>query len=265
MADANPPSPSLPSDSQPTLPRSSPSNVPPQAPDASSSLNPEMAQVSSSSSSSSSSSAAGINPSSLAEPSEVKSTSSITAIPPASTASNSSDSLSQHPSVTPSIHPEDHLPGSTVASNSPKQPSSSGSDSDSSNLAKAQSTSLDPPQNTSPKLGDQGDCSVTFLLASGHRMTLHFPPTATIDQARQALYARWPEDWEDEAPSSASLLKIIYFGRFLENSSTLAENKMEPGKPNIVHVSIKLKAPSLKDAPAKGDSTSPKCCPCSIL
>ncbi|RKP13136.1 ubiquitin-related domain-containing protein [Piptocephalis cylindrospora] len=132
--------------------------------------------------------------------------------------------------------------------------------------SKAHPTALEETgSGAKPKLGDEGDCAVTFLLASGHRMTLHFPPDVTIDQARQALYSRWPEDWEDQAPSSASLLKIIYFGRFLENSSTLADNKLGPGTPNIVHVSIKLKAPSLKDSPVKGDVTSPKCCPCSIL
>ncbi|KAJ1985185.1 hypothetical protein H4R34_000143 [Dimargaris verticillata] len=81
---------------------------------------------------------------------------------------------------------------------------------------------------------------LTCLLVSGKRHTFTFAPTLSIGQAKQQVFDQWPKEWEGERPASAHLLRLVYLGRFLDDASTLADNKLLPGKPTIVHLVIKV-------------------------
>ncbi|KAJ1970496.1 hypothetical protein H4R35_005830 [Dimargaris xerosporica] len=96
---------------------------------------------------------------------------------------------------------------------------------------------------------------LTCLLVSGKRHTFTFAPTLSIGQVKQQVFDQWPNG---ERPASAHLLRLVYLGRFLDDTSTLADNKLLPGKPTIVHLVIKV-VPGNDPSDPKTHDKAPQC------
>jgi len=60
-----------------------------------------------------------------------------------------------------------------------------------------------------------------------------------VSQLKNAIWRDWPSDWPDALPPSPNFLRLIYAGKLLPDKSTLAECNIGPGKPNIVHLSVR--------------------------
>jgi len=152
--------------------------------------------------------------------------------------------------------------------------------------------SAQPPE-TKPQI------SLTFLLVSGNRWTLSFDPEATIGRVKEIVWNSWPAEWTVEQPPSPSFLRILYLGKILQDSATVAsqfppnppststsppsESLTTPshGQPTIVHLSVRSFAPGPEDdisksktrrrsgsggpgEPADDDVNSSGCCGCII-
>ncbi|KNE55734.1 hypothetical protein AMAG_01611 [Allomyces macrogynus ATCC 38327] len=85
--------------------------------------------------------------------------------------------------------------------------------------------------------------ALTFLLVSGARSDKWvFDPTNTLDQVRARLLAEWPAAWSQDAPApaSATQLRLLHRGRFLEpGSATLNDAHLPAGDTTVVHLIIK--------------------------
>lgn len=123
---------------------------------------------------------------------------------------------------------------------------------------------------TTPSTGGGADPAVpqtpqtyiTFLLISGRRKTMSFPPETTIGRVKELAWNSWPADWQDERPPAPAFLRVLYLGRMLQDDETLTNLKLPthlplptPSNPNatppstIMHLSIR---PSGSGAPEDG-------------
>ncbi|CAG8577365.1 10233_t:CDS:2 [Paraglomus brasilianum] len=109
------------------------------------------------------------------------------------------------------------------------------------------------------------DITLTLLLISGKKHTFKFDPNETIKTVKDRVFDTWPGEWSDERPPlSASNLRILYMGKFLNDDTTLKSNKIEPGQDTTAHLTIKDISPPEDEEPGSADA--PKCsCSCLIL
>jgi len=84
----------------------------------------------------------------------------------------------------------------------------------------------------------------------------------------------WRDEWEAK-PSSPSYIRLIHFGRMLDDKAPLKECRFNPTTPNVVHMSIKP-SESVEEEDPKHTGKAPSgrgqtgqsraaCCGCTIL
>jgi len=91
---------------------------------------------------------------------------------------------------------------------------------------------------------------LTFLLVTGNRWTLSFDPEETIGRVKEIAWNRWPAEWTAEQPPSPSFLRILYLGKILQDSATIASQF--PPNPTSVPA-----APTSSEAPATPGAGQP--------
>ena len=65
------------------------------------------------------------------------------------------------------------------------------------------------------------------------------PALISIYTLKELIWKDWREDW-DTKPSSPSAIRLIYFGRLLDDKQNLKDSRLNTeGSPNVLHVSIK--------------------------
>nr|CAG8598680.1 15683_t:CDS:2 [Entrophospora candida] len=137
-------------------------------------------------------------------------------------------------SLDPNTATFEQSPTTTVLTNSEKH---SGAESTSS--SSAFSSHVDVSLSETKKLESDDKVSLTLLLVSGKRHTFSCDPNDTTLAVKTEVFNNWPKEWEDETPVSVSNLKIVYRGRFLEDTSTLESNQILRGQQVIAHLTIK--------------------------
>ncbi|CAJ0580795.1 unnamed protein product, partial [Mesorhabditis spiculigera] len=104
--------------------------------------------------------------------------------------------------------------------------------------------------------------TLRLILVSGRTREFSFPPSISATEVTQHVFDNWPQEWEEESVESASLLKLIYHGRFLHGSVTLAALALPPGKTTVMHLVTRENLPE----PNSNDSLSKRkrggCCRC---
>ncbi|XP_055459626.1 ubiquitin-like protein 3 [Psammomys obesus] len=78
--------------------------------------------------------------------------------------------------------------------------------------------------------------ALRLILVSGKTQEFLFPPGASAADIARHVHDRWPPDWEEERVSSASILRLIYQGRFLHGNVTLGALKLPPGRTAVMHL-----------------------------
>ncbi|EPB76511.1 hypothetical protein ANCCEY_04411 [Ancylostoma ceylanicum] len=63
--------------------------------------------------------------------------------------------------------------------------------------------------------------TLRLILVSGRTHEFQFHPLTPAHEVTQKVFEQWPKEWADEKVESASMLKLIYHGRFLHGSVTL--------------------------------------------
>ncbi|KHJ96627.1 hypothetical protein OESDEN_03406 [Oesophagostomum dentatum] len=78
--------------------------------------------------------------------------------------------------------------------------------------------------------------TLRLILVSGRTHEFQFHPLTPAHEVTQKVFEQWPKEWADEKVDSASMLKLIYHGRFLHGSVTLNALNLPQGKTTVMHL-----------------------------
>ncbi|KAJ9648099.1 hypothetical protein H2199_001876 [Coniosporium tulheliwenetii] len=70
------------------------------------------------------------------------------------------------------------------------------------------------------------------------------PFNVSVYQLKELILRDWREEWEPR-PSSPNAIRLIHFGRYLEDNAYLKDCRFNPSSPNVVHMTVK--PPELAD------------------
>ncbi|KAG4085538.1 hypothetical protein H8356DRAFT_1739845 [Neocallimastix lanati (nom. inval.)] len=104
--------------------------------------------------------------------------------------------------------------------------------------------------------------NVRLLRPNGTRTDVLLESSDTILNLKQQILDTWPKEWTDEVPTTINNIKILHYGKYLEDESTLEANKLPVGQTTIVHLIIKFSKKEL-DEKDKEDDVKPanaSCC-----
>ncbi|XP_057965637.1 membrane-anchored ubiquitin-fold protein 3-like isoform X2 [Malania oleifera] len=96
----------------------------------------------------------------------------------------------------------------------------------------------------------------------------NYASSTTVANVKKRLVAEWPQD-KAVIPKSVNDMKLIHAGKFLENSKTLAECRINmgdlPGGVITMHVVVQPSMASKKTENKQEEKTEMNSCSCSIL
>ncbi|GAB1198489.1 ubiquitin-related domain-containing protein [Aspergillus pseudonomiae] len=110
-------------------------------------------------------------------------------------------------------------------------------------------------QESDAKEEDQGpSLMITLLLTSGSRHPFKIdgkylrkrsvnvenndPFAMSVYTLKELIWREWRQDWEPR-PSSPSYIRLISFGKLLDDKAPLSDSKFNHDAPNVVHMTIK--------------------------
>ncbi|CAK7198125.1 hypothetical protein SEUCBS139899_000783 [Sporothrix eucalyptigena] len=119
-------------------------------------------------------------------------------------------------------------------------------------------------------------CNITLLLPTGNRHPfkiddkylnkrgvavpdvteagLKDPFSISIYKLKELILREWREDWESK-PASPSSIRLIHFGKLLDDKEQLRKYHFSPDSPNVVHMSVKPPEMMEDEEAAKGKSS----------
>ncbi len=113
--------------------------------------------------------------------------------------------------------------------------------------------------------------NIRLLLVSGNQhdlvapMTLTEEPT-TIRYIKTQILQEWPDTWADEPRvTSADDLRIVFQGRFLDDSTPISNLASSTSAPIALHLLPKPAQPRTPDPKEKARPQPRSCCRCMIL
>ncbi|KAE8329531.1 ubiquitin-related domain-containing protein [Aspergillus sergii] len=112
-----------------------------------------------------------------------------------------------------------------------------------------------PSQESDAKEEDQGpSLMITLLLTSGSRHPFKIdgkylqkrsvnvenndPFAMSVYTLKELIWREWRQDWEPR-PSSPSYIRLISFGKLLDDKAPLTDSKFSRDAPNVVHMTVK--------------------------
>ncbi|CAK7225164.1 hypothetical protein SBRCBS47491_005798 [Sporothrix bragantina] len=119
-------------------------------------------------------------------------------------------------------------------------------------------------------------CNITLLLPTGNRHPfkiddkylnkrgvevpdvteagLKDPFSISVYKLKELILREWREDWESK-PASPSSIRLIHFGKLLDDKEQLRKYHFSPDSPNVVHMSVKPAEMMEDEEAAKGKSS----------
>ncbi|KAG9228770.1 ubiquitin-related domain-containing protein, partial [Amylocarpus encephaloides] len=64
------------------------------------------------------------------------------------------------------------------------------------------------------------------------------PFSISVYTLKELILREWREEWEPQ-PSSPSSIRLIYFGRLLDDKTALKECRFNADSPNVVHMTVR--------------------------
>ncbi|KAL3468643.1 ubiquitin-related domain-containing protein [Aspergillus heterothallicus] len=111
-----------------------------------------------------------------------------------------------------------------------------------------ESSAVKEPEETGPSL------TIVLLLITGTRHPFKIdanylrkrdvsvenndPFAMSVYTLKELIWRAWQEDWEPR-PSSPSSIRLISFGKLLDDKSPLSDSKFSQDAPNVVHMTVK--------------------------
>lgn len=108
------------------------------------------------------------------------------------------------------------------------------------------------------------DVNLKLILVSGRTHEFRFVPSTSATDVCQHVFDNWPDDWKDETVANASMLKLIYHGRFLHGSVTLNALSLPGGKVTVMHLVTRENLPEPNSNENARKSKTTGCCRCTI-
>uniref|UniRef100_A0AC34REM0 UBL3-like ubiquitin domain-containing protein n=1 Tax=Panagrolaimus sp. JU765 TaxID=591449 RepID=A0AC34REM0_9BILA len=117
---------------------------------------------------------------------------------------------------------------------------------------------------TKDEIIENDKITLKLIPASARTHEFQFAPSTSAAEVCQHVFDNWPTEWEDDRVAVASLLKLIYHGRFLHGSVTLNALSLPVGKTTVMHLVTRenLPEPNGSDSIKKAKRSS--CCRCNI-
>ncbi|KAL7267990.1 hypothetical protein RUND412_009407 [Rhizina undulata] len=72
----------------------------------------------------------------------------------------------------------------------------------------------------------------------GTKAALTDPFDMSVWQLKECIWKDWKDEW-DQRPASAHFIRLIYFGRMLEDRTPLKECRLKEDAPNVVHMTVR--------------------------
>ncbi|CAD6185677.1 unnamed protein product [Caenorhabditis auriculariae] len=101
-----------------------------------------------------------------------------------------------------------------------------------------------------------------LILVSGKTHEFSFSQLASAADVIQRVFEQWPSEWEADKVESASMLKLIYHGRFLHGSVTLHALQLTPGKITVMHLVTRENLPEPNSSETLTKRKNGNCCRC---
>ncbi|BCS29458.1 uncharacterized protein APUU_71028A [Aspergillus puulaauensis] len=136
---------------------------------------------------------------------------------------------------------------------------------------KVAATAPEPSSDASVKEPEESGPSLTIvlLLITGTRYPIKIdanylrkrditvdnndPFAMSVYTLKELIWRSWQEDWETR-PSSPSSIRLISFGKLLDDKSPLSDSKFSSDAPNVVHMTVKPQE-VVDEEDAKGGKT----------
>ncbi|KAK9378930.1 uncharacterized protein V2V93DRAFT_374563 [Kockiozyma suomiensis] len=72
-----------------------------------------------------------------------------------------------------------------------------------------------------------------------HSLTARDPESLSVETLKQCIFADWKEDW-GERPSATDFIRLIHFGRLLNDKDTLSDSNLSRSNMyNVLHMSVR--------------------------
>ncbi|KAI3975669.1 hypothetical protein MKX01_023095 [Papaver californicum] len=118
-------------------------------------------------------------------------------------------------------------------------------------------------------MGEVDSIELKFRIFDGTDIAhTNYASTTTVATLKESLVAQWPQD-KTVIPKSVNDVKLIYAGKVLENTKTLAESRIPfgdlPGGVTTMHVVVQPSLARKKTDKNHDDIPNPKVCSCTIL
>ncbi|VDK27800.1 unnamed protein product [Gongylonema pulchrum] len=104
--------------------------------------------------------------------------------------------------------------------------------------------------------------NLRLILVSGKTKEFLFASSFSAVEITQYIYDHWPPEWEEERVNSASMLKLIYHGRFLHGSVTLGALSLPAGKTTVMHLVTRENLPEPNSSDNLKKAKRRSCCRC---
>ncbi|KAL2833148.1 ubiquitin-related domain-containing protein [Aspergillus pseudoustus] len=203
---------------------------------------------------------------------------------PASTLEVSDSAITTSPAAAPQDTPVTDLPDTTTTdqadstTSAPPQPSTTepaptttlSSETDEQKALAAPVPELSPETSAVKEPEESGpSLTIVLLLITGTRHPFKIdadylrkrdvsvenndPFAMSVYTLKELIWRAWQEDWEPR-PSSPSSIRLISFGKLLDDKSPLSDSKFSQDAPNVVHMTVKPQE-IVDEEDAKGTKT----------
>jgi len=134
----------------------------------------------------------------------------------------------------------------------------------------------DPPAGAASPSNEPRVCTITLLLPTGARHPYRLdekylakrnvevpdvtesgqkdPFSISIYKLKELILREWRDEWENK-PASPSSIRLIFFGKMLDDKEQLKKYQFSAESPNIVHMSVRPPDMLEEDEAAKGKTT----------
>ncbi|KAF6016582.1 UBL3 [Bugula neritina] len=86
--------------------------------------------------------------------------------------------------------------------------------------------------------------NLKIILVSGETSEFLFNPEDSVSVITQHIFDNWPDAWPSESKPEENIIRLIYQGRFLHDSVSLAALQLARGKTTVMHLVCRESLPA---------------------
>lgn len=102
--------------------------------------------------------------------------------------------------------------------------------------------------------------NLRLLRVNGNRSDILVNAKDTFATVKQQIFNSWPKGWTDEVPEAADNIKLLHFGKYLEDDTTVESHNIPEGQTTTVHILIKRANKELDEKDKEEAKETTSCC-----